>query len=212
MKSIRLDLTGQRFGRLVAVEFLCRLNLHSMWKCVCDCGNETIVTLNNLRKNHTTSCGCASSRHTIGEKTSTHGLRNHPTYSTWTSMRNRCYWSKSNRSKHYKLRGIVVCNEWKDSFENFYEWSINNGWKPGLQLDRINNNGNYEPPNCRWATPKEQARNRTSNVWITIDGETKIAIEWAEQYNISPSVIHSRLKLGWSHKDAIQKPIQKRGK
>lgn len=201
--AVKINLAGQRFGKLTVIEFLCRLNLHSMFKCVCDCGNETIVTSNNLRRGHTTSCGCASSRHRLGDKTSTHRLRNHPLYSIWTSMRNRCYWDKHHRSKNYKLRGIIVCEEWKNDFVSFYNWSIENGWVKGLSIDRINNDGNYCPSNCRWATVKEQSRNRTSNVWLTINGDKKIAKDWSLIYGVQPATIHQRLKKGWSHEEAV---------
>lgn len=199
----RIDLSGQRFGKLLVIEYVCRLNCHSMFKCVCDCGKETIVTSNNLRRNHTTSCGCASSKLTIGSRTSTHKMRNHPLYNTWTGMINRCYWSRHNRSKHYKGKGIVMCDDWRKSFEKFMYWAINNGWKEWLSIDRIDNDGNYCPENCRWATAKEQSRNRSSNIWLTIDGISKIAVEWSEQAGTSSATIHNRLKRGWAHKEAV---------
>lgn len=207
-----IDLTGHRYGYLTVVQFVCRLNNHSMFKCVCDCGKQTIVTGNNLRRNHTTSCGCMSSKKTIGIRSSTHMMTNHPLYQTWTGMINRCYWSKHNRSKHYMLKGITVCDEWRYNFIKFKDWAFSNGWEKGLSLDRINNDGNYEPSNCRWATNKEQARNRSSNVWIEINGISQIATVWAEEYNISPATIHNRMTKGWSGYDAVCTPLFKRKK
>jgi len=198
-----IDLSGQRFDKLLVVKFEGRVNKHSMFLCVCDCGTKTVVTSNNLRRKHTTSCGCQSSKKTIGQRTSTHGLRNHPLYESWLGMRNRCYWPKHNRYKHYGGKGITVCDEWKDSFASFYEWSISNGWKKGLQIDRKDNNKNYSPDNCTFSTIKQQSRNRTSNVKLTIDGITKIMIEWAEEYDVHPVTISRRLKKGFSHKEAV---------
>lgn len=203
MSKCKIDLSGQRFGKLTVISFVCRLNAHSMFKCVCDCGKETIVTSNNLRRNHTTSCGCMSSRKDIGVRSSTHKMRNHPLYTTWTGMINRCYWHKHNRSKHYRLKGIIMCDEWRSNFENFRDWALSNGWQKGLQIDRIDNDKNYCPENCRWATVKEQARNRTSNVRLTIDGVTKLCIEWSELARVHPSTIRQRIKRVYSHKEAV---------
>lgn len=198
-----IDLIGQNFGILTVVEFVGRKNCHSWFRCKCKCGGQTVTTSNNLRRNHTTSCGCNSSRNTIGVRTSTHKLRNHPLYNSWTGMINRCYWSKHNRSKSYSEKGIVMCDEWKSSFEVFYEWATKNGWEKGLSIDRINNDGNYEPLNCKFSTNKQQSRNRSSNVWLEIDGISKIAIEWSEEYGVHPATIHKRIKKGWSAKEAV---------
>ena len=198
-----IDLTGQKFGKLIVVKFMCRLNFHSMYHCACDCGGMAIVTSNNLRRGHTTSCGCQSSKTTLGQRSKTHGLRNHPLYESWIGMRNRCYWQKHNRFQYYGGKGITVCDEWVDDFMAFYQWGIANGWKRGLQIDRIENSKNYSPDNCRFRTIKQQARNRTSNVQLTIDGVTKIVVEWAEEFKIHPTTIHRRLKNGYSHKEAV---------
>lgn len=202
-----IDLKGQRFGKLVAVRFLGRLNFHSMFQCVCDCGRLTVATSNNLRRNHTTSCGCQSSKKTIGKRTGTHGKRSHPLYRKWADMRNRCYWGKHNRFEHYGGKGIGVCDEWRYDFESFYNWAMSNGWKKGLSLDRKENDKDYYPENCRFRTIKQQNRNRTSNVKITVDGVTKILIEWAEQYKIKPTTIKGRLERGWSERDAVATPL-----
>lgn len=137
-------------------------------------------------------------------------MRNHPLYNTWTGMINRCYWDKHNRSKHYKLKGITMCDEWRNSFEVFRDWAVNNGWEKGLQIDRISNDGNYCPQNCRWATVKEQSRNRTTNVYITINGVTKCAIDWASEYKISQATIRGRMLRGWTPQDAVTIPLLKK--
>lgn len=202
MKKI-IDLCGKKFNKLLVIEFVCRKNKHSYFKCKCDCGNESTVTSNNLRRNHTTSCGCDSSRNNIGQRSITHGLRKHPIYISWCAMINRCYWAGHNRSTHYMGKGIVICKEWRDDFMSFYDWSINNGWEHGLSIDRINNDGNYSPENCRWVTNKAQSRNRSTNLVLKIDGVSKIAIEWAEQVGVRPGTIYRRKKIGWSDKECV---------
>ncbi len=178
-----------------------------MFHCECDCGKLSVVTSNNLRRGHTTSCGCESSRKTIGKRTGTHGVSGHPLFRKWLDMRNRCYWPKHNRFEHYGGKGVKVCDDWKDDFESFYKWAKSNGWKKRLTLDRIENDKDYCPENCRFRTKKQQNRNRTSNVKLTIDGDTKILIEWAEKYKINPMTIKSRIKRGWSEKDAVRTPV-----
>lgn len=201
--SVFIDLTGQRFGKLIAIKFMGRVNFHSMFHCLCDCGGMSVVTSNNLRRQHTTSCGCESSKVTIGKRSKTHGLRKHPLYESWIGMRNRCYWPQHNRYQYYGGKGVEVCDEWVDSFVNFYKWALANGWKKGLQIDRKENDKNYCPENCKFSNVKEQCRNRTSNVRITVDGVTRILIEWSELTKTNPMTIKGRLKRGWSEKESV---------
>ena len=197
-----IDLTNQRFGRLIVTEYIGRINKHSIYKCKCDCGGETTTTSNNLRRNHTLSCGCYN-KEQFKAASITHNLSKHPLYTSWVGMRNRCYFKKHNRYKHYGAKGINVCEEWKNTFIDFYNWAISNGWNKGLSIDRIDNNKDYCPSNCKFSTTKEQNRNRTSNVTLTIDGVSKIIIEWAETVNISPTIIRDRIKRGWSIKESV---------
>ena len=110
-------------------------------------------------------------------------------YEVWLTMRNRCENPNREKYKDYGARGIKVCEEWHDS-EVFCKWALDNGYKEGLQIDRINNNGNYEPNNCRWVTPKENSRNRRNTVFLTINEDTKCVAEWCEIINISPYTIY----------------------
>jgi len=197
-----IDLSGHKFGRLTVIEFVGRKNKHSMFKCLCDCGGSVIVTSNNLRTKHTVSCGCYNNEKTI-ERSITHGLSRHPLYLSWIGMRNRCYYKKHNRFSHYGGKGIKVCSEWKEDFQAFYDWAILNGWRKGLSIDRKENDKDYSPNNCKFSTIPQQNRNRTSNVRLTIDGVTKILIEWAETGNIKYATLRRRLQLGWPPKEAV---------
>lgn len=203
-----IDLTGQTFGKLTVVEFMGRKNHHSWFRCVCECGGETTTTSNNLRRIHTVSCGCVNEK-LFREASFTHRLCKHPLYVSWIGMRNRCYYKKHNRYKHYGGKGIKVCAEWKDNFQCFYDWSIANGWARGLSIDRKENDKDYCPENCKFSTVKEQSRNRTSNIIITINGITRIATEWAEITGGNATTIRSRFKKGWTPEESVYGRLKK---
>ena len=195
-----IDLTGKRFGRLTVVERAENKNGYRRWKCKCDCGNETVVYSANLSGGKTKSCGCLCS-----EKKSKHGLCNTHLYRIWASMKDRCYNTKAQRYEDYGGRGIIICGEWLNSFDVFYNWAISNGYKDGLSIDRINNYGNYTPLNCRWVGVKTQSNNRRTNHFISINGVTHTIAEWAEITGVKYQTIYSRLRMGWTEYDAIFK-------
>lgn len=193
----KLDITGQRFGRLTA---LYRLNNyhdhHSYWLCVCDCGNLVEVYLGSLRKGASTSCGCLVKKH---------GKSYEPLYRRWLGIRNRCCNKSDEHYKDYGGLGIKVCDEWSNDFMNFYNWATNNGYKSGLTIDRVDVNGNYEPNNCRWTTPKQQARNRRNNRMFTYNDETHCLSEWCEILGLNYNTVCTRLnKLKWSIERALE--------
>ena len=143
-----------------------------------------------------------------------HGMSYSKIYSTWQRIKNRCYRENFPHYKSYGGRGIKVCDEWLDKengFINFKNWAFNNGYKDGLSIDRINVNGNYEPSNCRWITMKEQASNKRTNIFYTINGKTMTQTQWCEYYNIPRTNIRRRISSGWSVLDAYTKPIRKKG-
>lgn len=153
-----IDLTGERFGRLTVIKQTENDKPYgTKWLCKCDCGNEVIVFSNNLRRGNTRSCGCLKL-----ENQTTHDLWGTPIYRAWDNMRNRCYNKHYPGFKNWGGRGIIVCDEWKENFQLFYEYvsKLEHYGEPGRSLDRIDNDGNYEPGNVRWATRKEQTMNR----------------------------------------------------
>ena len=171
------NISGIRFGKLVAVEYCGSTNLgQALWKCLCDCGKECVVRGSYLRNKHTLSCGCLQKEKSSiacvksgRDKTVKHDMAKTPEYRAWSHMKDRCNNPKDKNYKNYGARGIKVCDEWINSFDKFLEHI---GRKPErkLSIDRIDNNGNYEPGNVRWATSKQQAMNtRRSRKYLEIE-------------------------------------------
>lgn len=191
-----IDLTGQRFGRLVVIS-QAEDNKHRQprWLCQCDCGNKTIVMGGSLKSGLTQSCGCLQRERSVGRHR-THGECGTRLYRIWHDIKQRCQNENYKQYSDYGGRGIRVCDEWQDSFEVFRDWALANGYEESLTIDRIDNDGNYEPENCRWATTKEQARNRRNSVLLEIGGVTKTLAEWAEVFHISYSTFTARYRNG----------------
>ena len=133
-----------------------------------------------------------------------HGMYGTRIYGIWAHIKSRCYNPSVERYKYYGGRGISMCEEWRNSFEAFYEWAMANGYKEGLSIDRIDNNGNYEPSNCRWVTTVDQMNNTTRNQSITYNGETHTIAEWARIANIPYKAFYARLKRGWGMEKALK--------
>lgn len=154
-----LELSGQRFGRLLVIRREGSRNGRATWYCKCDCGNYKVVIGKNLKNGKTSSCGCLH-KELLSKRSKTHGMTGKRLYRIWHDMKNRCEYSKDKKYSYYGGRGIKVCNEWSSNFESFMTWALSNGYNDLLTIDRINNDGNYEPNNCRWITMKEQCSNR----------------------------------------------------
>lgn len=193
----RNDLDGKRFGRLLVIERAGQ----NKWKCKCDCGNEVTVLGSNLTRGNSTSCGCyANELNSI--RSTTHGdskkdSKYHRLYKIWTGMKTRCYNSHTKQYKYYGKNGIKLCDDWL-AYSNFKQWSIENGYNDSLTIDRIDINGNYCPENCRWATKKEQANNKSTSVFLTVCGKTKTVNEWAKEIGVNQSTISWRHRNGWT--------------
>lgn len=155
------DLKGQRFGKLTVIEIdhfqECKNSKRTYWKCICDCGNEVIVRSDCLTTGNTKSCGC----YNVSCREKPTSIKKHKLYRVYWAMKDRCYNSNNKHYDRYGGRGITICDKWLDDYEVFYNWCMNNGYKDGLSIDRIDNDGNYCPENCRWITIAEQQQNKT---------------------------------------------------
>lgn len=139
-----------------------------------------------------------------------HGKSSTRLYDIWRGMKERCYRPKHLRFDKYGGRGISICDEWRNSFEVFEMWAINNGYDESLTIERIDVNGNYEPNNCRWATNKEQQNNKQNNRRITWNDETKTLAEWSEIVGIKKTTLKERLNAGWDVEAALTTPVKRR--
>lgn len=188
-----IDLTGQRFGRLVVLSRHVDKNKRAFWLCLCDCGNQAVVNGSSLRDRVTRSCGCLQQevRATRDRgRSKTHGLSHTPEYSIWTAMIRRCEDPKTHNYAAYGGRGITVCERWH-VFENFLE-DVGRRPSPELSLDRICSDGNYEPGNCRWATLEQQSYNRRNTKRLWHQGEYRTISEIAKLTGESKKNIRQR--------------------
>lgn len=199
----KLDIKpGDRYGRLVIIQESSKRNGYRRFLCKCDCGNKKIIVLNALHYGRSRSCGCLRNESHFKHRQSQSRL-----YHTWTLMRSRCYNPNDKRYSCYGGRGITICDQWGE-FVNFQTWALSHGYSEGLSIERINNDGNYEPRNCTWIPLPEQARNRRNNHFISHNGVTKILAEWAKATGLSQSAIRFRLKYGWSVEEALYLPLR----
>ena len=196
-----IDLKGKALGRWSVIERAeDDKHGHATWLCRCECGRERAVPGNHLRRGDSKGCkSCA-----LRKRNTTHGESGTRLYGVWKAMRYRCGNENDHAFKYYGGRGITVCLEWDESFVAFRDWALANGYEKGLTIDRINNDGNYSPDNCRWATMKQQHRNGRQNVHTTINGRTRTIAEWAEIAGIKYKTLAARHKAGWSDKDLLR--------
>lgn len=199
---------GQSYGKFTVISEALSIRIPSgqinrMILCRCDCGNEKIVRLLHLVRNRINSCGC--------EGFQRHGMSESDIYTTWRGIKNRCYGEKTIQPHLYKDKGITMCQEWKDSFIVFRDWSLANGFKHGLQIDRIDNSKGYFPENCRFVTPSENGRNKDNTFKVFYNGVQLPLKKVLEDLNLMDRyyLVIPRINRGWNHEDAINTPAKK---
>ena len=201
-------LTGEKFGKWSVIERAPNKGRAVMWRCRCDCGTEKIVHGTSLKSGTSTMCrSCADRSH----KPRSHGLTKHPLYRTWQRIKSSTTNPNHQDYEWYGGKGVSVCEEWFHDFTKFYEWSITHGYQPGLTIDRIEVDGNYEPSNCRWIPFKEQTLNRTDSVYLTHNGITRTVKEWSQITGIKPSTLYARFHKGWPHDKILSTQSYARG-
>ena len=206
------DLSGVRFGKLTVISFYgYKYNgTTPCWTCKCDCGKETVQQGSKLKSGVVKSCGCHKNE-ILKNRMIKHGLYETPEYHIWEGMKQRCYNNNNKAYKDYGGRGISICDEWKDNPKAFCDWAKKNGYKKGLEIDRINNNAGYSPDNCRFVSRKIQSLNKRSNVFITYNGITDNICSWAKKLGVNYQLLKYRLDHGWSVEKAFNtKPLNRK--
>lgn len=195
---------GKKYGYLTVLEYIgvkengkCK---NPYYLCKCDCGNITEVRKDHLYYLDIVSCGCMRGKLDLGQDNTRARL-----ITTFRNMKRRCYNPKSHKYKNYGQRGIKICDEWLNDFNKFYEWALENGYRTDLTIDRINNDGDYEPNNVRFINNKKQSNNRTNNCILKINGISKTFSEWCDFYNVNYKIAHQRYKRGSSIEDIFYK-------
>lgn len=204
---------GKRFGHLIVIEnadpFIRKDGgKRSMCKCICDCGNMIVTRTEYLTSGKKTSCGCDTSQK-ISDKLTCghHNDINTRIYRIWSNMLNRCENPNNPAYAKYGGRGIQVYDAWK-SFASFKEWAMSTGYNDGLTIDRIDNNLGYNPSNCRWVDATIQNNNRSNNRYITYDGKTMTASQWAKFLGVSYKALMRRIYLGWDIERCFTQPYR----
>jgi hypothetical protein len=210
MKKI-IDRTGRQYGRLtVTGKALANSSKHIQWKCLCKCGKKVTVFGSNLSNGNTVSCGCYRLEQLAKcrAKRTKHGESNTRLYRTWLNMKSRCYNSNSANYHSYGKCGIKVCKEWRKCFVTFRNWALANGYSDDLTIDRIDNDGDYFPENCRWVTKAEQQRNKRNSVYF----QSTLLIDIAQFVDISYMTLWFRLRQNPNITyDRLTRPSQRKG-
>ena len=188
------NLIGRKFGRLTVIERCGSTpNKAAKWLCKCDCGNVRVIQGCHLTSGATSSCGCYQ-KEVASKSNITHGGSKTRLYNEWLSMKKRCYWKRYPYYHKYGGRGIDVCDEWRESYENFREWSLANGYSDKLTLDRIDNDKGYSPDNCRWVDAFVQSNNRDFNHIVEYHGIKNVYEGMCRELNVNCGTIRSRMK------------------
>lgn len=187
-----IDISGQRFGFLVALNESCSINGRRMYTCICDCGIIKDLRVESLRSGVTKSCGCLRNKK-IGNLNKSHQMCSSPEYKSWSHAKQRIFNKKNKKYKNYGGRGIQMCKEWSDSFESFFK-DMGKKPSPSHSLGRIDVDGNYCKENCRWETSSQQARERTDNIFVFIDGSRVVLKDACKILKIPYKATHSLMK------------------
>lgn len=204
------NIIGEKHGLLEVLSFEKSEKKKNHWryyyKCKCECGKIKIINRDSLVSNKTQSCGCLKKQR-VKEANSKHSLSQTRIYKIYKDIKKRCYNPKSSNYKIYGGKGVVMCEEWLNNFMNFYNWSIKNNYNDSLTIDRIDVNGNYEPSNCRWTTMKQQANNKTNNIYYEYNGEVFTGTQLSKKTGIKYNTIRSRISSGMSIDEALNKKL-----
>lgn len=204
-----IDLTGQRFGRLVVLARAENKGSKVQWLCKCDCGKLTITLGDSLRFGRTQSCGCRQREVARVLKTK-YPNKNSRLYSIWCDMKARCYVITNPNYIHYGGRGIYICEEWREDYKAFESWSLEHGYKDDFTIDRINNDGPYSTQNCHWVGRLIQANNKRNNILLEFSGKRKTIAQWARDTGIPYDTLNNRIHLGWTDEEVLTTPVRKR--
>lgn len=209
-----IDITGNKYNKLTVIRRV-KSNIKGLprWLCQCECGNYTEVNGNNLKNGAVKSCGCLlkdpeNAKHFGEPRKKEKTLEEVRLYRIFRGMITRCENKNNPAYKNYGARGIKICNEWRNSFLSFYQWAINNGYKLGLTIERINVNKDYEPLNCKWISRRQQNFNKRNSYNFIINGKRQCLSAWCKEYNMPYLTVYNRItKFGMSVEDALTKPI-----
>ena len=195
---------GDKFNRLIVLEKYYKHN-RLYYKCLCDCGNICYIRGDSIKSGHIKSCGClhkeVSSK--LGLKSVIHGKTNTRLYNIYRGIKQRCYNKNNQAYVNYGERGIKMCDEWRNDFITFYNWSMNNGYNDDLTIDRIDVDGNYEPSNCRWVTKSVQNNNTRKTIYLAYSGKFQTFTQWAKELNVNRNTIRQRYYRGYSDKECL---------
>lgn len=208
----KVDLTGERFGKLLVLSKGENKGKNTTWKCACDCGTIRDYLTYNLISGKSKSCGCQRIE-TLSKIFTTHGGAGTRLYSIFKGITQRCRNKNNPAYVYYGNKGVDICKEWENNFSTFKEWAEKNGYTDEKSIDRIDPNGNYEPSNCRWVSMQKQQNNKLNSAFITINEEKLTIAEWAEINKTNKQTLYSKFyrlfeQLGLDRKEIIEITIK----
>jgi hypothetical protein len=208
MRKPDYEMVGKKIGSLTVISFSEIRNGRSYWNVICDCGESKNVRIDALKPNSTCN-KCKSNKQRL--RMLEHGDTHTMIYDIWRGIKARCNNPKSPCYNRYGGRGIKICDEWSKSYKKFKDYvsKLDNFGLKGYSLDRINNDGNYEPGNVRWADAKTQANNKCTNHYLSLNGKTQTITQWSRELNIKPNTLRNRIQMGWPDIEVLTRPIEK---